>query len=142
MKRGQLETIVTTGVEFYDLDPMDVVWHGNHARYLEMGRRALLSRIGYGYRAMKDSGFAWPVVEMNIHYTRPILLGMRLEIATSVIEWQNRLKLAFAIRNADTGDRLTRATATQVAVDLATGEMLWETPAVFRDRIAPFLSPG
>ena len=141
MKRVELEVKVEAIAEFYDVDAMDVVWHGNHARFLEMGRRALLTHIGYGYRAMKESGYIWPVVEMNIHYTRPISLGTRLEIATCVTEWDNRLKLAFTIRDADTGKRLARASATQVAVDMATGEMQWETPGVFRERIAPFLSP-
>ena len=28
---------VTIKVQFFDLDPMQVVWHGNYARYLEAG---------------------------------------------------------------------------------------------------------
>jgi acyl-CoA thioester hydrolase len=30
------ETVIT--VNFYDLDPMNVVWHGNYPRFLEQGR--------------------------------------------------------------------------------------------------------
>ena len=48
-----LEVVARTAAEFHDLDPMNVVWHGNHVRFLEVGRRALLNRIGYGYEAMK-----------------------------------------------------------------------------------------
>ena len=29
-------------VEFYDLDPMNVVWHGNYVKYLEKARCDLL----------------------------------------------------------------------------------------------------
>ena len=36
---------VTIRVQFYDLDPMQVVWHGNYARFLEQARCALLERI-------------------------------------------------------------------------------------------------
>lgn len=34
-------------VEFYDLDPMDVVWHGNYVKYLEVARCDMLSKLGY-----------------------------------------------------------------------------------------------
>jgi acyl-CoA thioesterase FadM len=30
--------------EFYDLDPMQVVWHGNYARFLEQARSIIIMR--------------------------------------------------------------------------------------------------
>ena len=29
---------VTIRTQFYDLDPMNIVWHGNYVRYLEQAR--------------------------------------------------------------------------------------------------------
>lgn len=31
----KIETSCEIDVEFYDLDPMNVVWHGNYIKYLE-----------------------------------------------------------------------------------------------------------
>ena len=36
--------------EFFDVDAMQVVWHGNYVKYLEIARCALLDKIGYGYK--------------------------------------------------------------------------------------------
>lgn len=34
-------------VQFFDLDPMQIVWHGNYVKYLEVVRCALLDKIDY-----------------------------------------------------------------------------------------------
>jgi len=34
-------------VQFFDLDPMQVVWHGHYVKYLEVARCALLNTIDY-----------------------------------------------------------------------------------------------
>ena len=49
---------------------MNIVWHGNYVRYLEQARAALLGGIGFGYREMKEFGFAWPIVDLSIRYVR------------------------------------------------------------------------
>ena len=51
-----LTTEITLTIPFYDLDPLEIVWHGNYARYFEQARCALLDKIGYNYNAMKESG--------------------------------------------------------------------------------------
>jgi hypothetical protein len=58
-------------IQFYDLDPMQVVWHGNYARYFEQARCALLDSIGYNYPEMKASGYAWPVIDMQAFPSQP-----------------------------------------------------------------------
>ena len=37
---------VSTEIEvpFYDIDPMDIVWHGNYIKYFEVARCALLKK--------------------------------------------------------------------------------------------------
>ena len=37
-----------TQVQFYDLDPMEVVWHGHYVNYLEIVRGVLLDTIDHG----------------------------------------------------------------------------------------------
>ena len=129
-------------VQFYDLDPMDVVWHGNYARFLEQGRCALLDRIGYNYAQMRESGYAWPIVDMRIKYVRPIRMAERIVVTASLLEYENRLKLDYRIRRQTDGAVLTKAQTVQVAVHMATGEMLLESPPILFEKIRALVCGG
>ncbi|HKX50998.1 MAG TPA: acyl-CoA thioesterase, partial [Candidatus Binatia bacterium] len=50
-------------------------------------------------------------------------------------EWENRLKIGYLITDAQSGRRLTRASTTQVAVDIATREMCFVSPRVLLERM-------
>lgn len=128
-----------TEAQFHDIDPMNIVWHGNYPRFFELARVAILDEISYGYEEMKESGFAWPVIEMNIRYAHPMLLREKVKVLAGITEWENRLKIDFEIRNKETNKRLCKAYAMHVAVELKTNTMLWETPEVFRKKLEPFL---
>ncbi|GAA0842303.1 acyl-CoA thioesterase [Cupriavidus pauculus] len=120
---------------FHDLDPMDVVWHGNYLRYFEQARCALLQRIDYDYPQMRDSGYAWPIVDLRVKYVRPLHYGQTVVVRATFVEWENRLKIAYEVRDAATGERLTRGHSIQVAVDLRTREMQYVSPPVLLQRL-------
>jgi acyl-CoA thioester hydrolase len=122
-------------VQFYDLDPMNVVWHGNYVKYLEVARCALLNKIGYDYPAMKESGYAWPVIDMQIRYVGPAVFNQRLRLRAEIVEWENRLKIHYVVSDAQSGKRITKATTVQVAVDMASGEMCFVSPAVLLEKL-------
>lgn len=130
-----LSADVVINVQFYDLDPMEVVWHGNYPRFLEQARCALLDRIGYGYAEMRDSGYAWPVVDMRIKYVRPIRMAETIIVTATLTEYENRLKLDYRIRRQTDGEVLTKAHSIQVAVDMETGEMHLESPSILFEKI-------
>ncbi len=125
---------VVIQTQFYDLDPMQVVWHGNYPRFLEQARCALLDRIGYNYPQMQASGHVWPIVDMRIKYVRPIRFGDAITVTASLAEFENRLKIDYRIRD-NAGQVLTKAQTIQVAVLAASGEMLLESPAVLTEKI-------
>ena len=120
---------------FYDLDPMDVVWHGHYTRYLELARCALLERFDYGYAAMRVSGYAWPVVDMRLKYVRAAVFNQRLKVRGEVTEWENRLRIDYLITDASSGARVNKAHTIQVAVDMRTQEMQFVCPAVLWERL-------
>jgi acyl-CoA thioester hydrolase len=122
-------------VQFYDLDPMEVVWHGNYVKYLEVARCALLDAIGYNYAEMKASGYMWPIIEMNLRYAGPATFGQRLRLRAEIVEWENRLRIDYLASDAATGRRLNRATTTQVAVDIASGEMCFVSPPILFEKL-------
>ncbi|HEX8611813.1 MAG TPA: thioesterase family protein [Telluria sp.] len=122
-------------VQFFDLDPMQIVWHGNYVKYLEVARCALLDKIDYNYEQMKASGFAWPVIDMNLRYIGPAVFGQRLILRAEIVEYENRLKIDYLITDAASGKRLNRASTTQVAVDIASGEMCFMSPPVLFEKL-------
>jgi len=122
-------------VPFHDLDPMDVVWHGNYARYFERARHALLGAIDYDFPQMKESGYAWPVVDMSIRYVGPARFGQRLRVSARIVEWENRLRIRYEVRDLATGARLTKGETVQVAVSIETGEMCFVSPRVLFERL-------
>ncbi len=138
MKAVVSESIVTCA-QFYDLDPMNIVWHGNYPRFFELARTALLKRIGYGYKEMVASGYAWPVIDMHIRYYRPLTLAMPIEVTAGITEWENRLKIQYELRDVETKKKTTTGYTLQVAVEIKSEKRSWETPPVLRERLAPYL---
>lgn len=131
--RWSAQTEIT--VQFYDLDPMQIVWHGNYVKYFEVARCALFDSIGYNYVQMKESGYAWPIIDLAVRYVGPAAFGQRLLVRAAIVEWENRLKIDYLITDAASGKRVTRGSTTQVAVDIATGEMCFVSPAILFDKL-------
>jgi acyl-CoA thioester hydrolase len=75
------------------------------------------------------------VVDLRTKYIRPLKYGQRLRIEARLTEWENRMRIDYVIRDADTGLVHTKAHTLQVAVEIASGELWLVTPAVFRERI-------
>lgn len=126
---------VETQVQFFDLDPMQIVWHGRYVQYLEIVRCALLEKIGYNYMQMKESGYIWPIIDIHLRYAGSAVFGQVLKLRADIVEWENRLKIEYVISDAASGKRLTRASTTQVAVDVNTGEMQFVSPPVLMQKL-------
>jgi acyl-CoA thioester hydrolase len=131
------ETIIT--VQFYDLDPMEIVWHGNYVRYLEQARCALLDKIGFNYEEMSRTPYAWPVVDLRIKFVRPARFGQELRAAATLLEYENRLKIGYTIADRSSGEIATKAHTIQVAVDRATNELLFESPTILIEKVKRWL---
>lgn len=120
---------------FHDIDPMEVVWHGHYMKYLELARCALLQRFDYDYPQMRESGYAWPIVDLRAKYVRSARFGQKLKVRAEIVEWENRLKIDYLVSDAATGETLTRAHSIQVAVDMRTGGMCFASPPVLLERL-------
>ncbi|HJE28156.1 thioesterase [Pseudomonas sp. TTU2014-096BSC] len=134
-KSGVLQAEVEILVPFFDVDSMDVVWHGHYIKYFEVARCALLDRIGHNYQQMRDAGYAWPVIDVQLRYMRGARFNQRIIVRADLIEWENRLKINYLINDAETGERMTRGTSVQVAVEIASREMQLASPKVFVEAV-------
>lgn len=134
-KPVNLSAEVEIEVPFHDVDVMQVVWHGHYVKYFEIGRCALLRRFDYDYREMEESGYLWPVVDCHLKYVRPARYGQRVVVRAELLEYENRLKIAYEIRDAQSGERLTTGTTVQVAVDGANNELQFVSPAIVIEKV-------
>ena len=128
-----VETVIRA--QFFDLDPMNIVWHGNYARFLELGRCAFLDRLDFNYTQMQASGFAFPIVEMRLKYVAPIRFRQDFVVITTLADYEHRLRFDYVIRDLESGTVLTRARTTQVAVRIDTGELCLESPPVLIEKV-------
>jgi len=126
---------IETQVQFNHLDPMEIVWHGHYVNYLEIVRSALLTSIDYNYPQMRASGYLWPVIDLHVRYIAPAKFGQRLKLRAEIVEWENRLKIAYLLTDGASGRRVGRASTTQVAVAMATGEMCFVSPPVLFEKL-------
>ena len=138
--KGVLHSDTQIRVPFFDVDSMHVVWHGHYVKYLEVARCALLDHLGHNYQQMQAAGFAWPVIDLQLRYMRGATFGQRLNVRASLVEWENRLKINYLISDLATGERMTRGSSVQVAVEIASREMLLASPAVMVDAVRKVLA--
>lgn len=134
-KAGVLQAEIELQVQFYDVDMMEIVWHGHYVKYFEQARCALLDKLNHNYRQMRDSGYAWPVIDLQVRYVRGAQFGQHIIVRADLVEWESRLKINYLISDAATGERMTRGSTVQVAVEIATREMQFTSPQVFIDAV-------
>lgn len=130
-RRGPISETTQVEVAFHDVDMMSVVWHGHYFKYLEAARWRLMDRLGYGFDAMRESGYLWPVIETHIRHVRSASFGDRLDVAASLVEWQSRLAINYLVTDATSGCRVARARTVQVAVVGSTRELQFNSPPEF-----------
>lgn len=134
MKRF-LEHHIDIVVPFHDCDMMNVVWHGNYFRYLELARCALLQTMQYDYPDMKASGFAWPIIDAQIRYMGSATFNQTLRVKAAITEWENRLRIDYEIVDVESGKRLTKAHTIQVAVSVPDGELQLISPPILKQKL-------
>ena len=127
-------------VAFYDVDAYRVVWHGNYARYFEIARCALLEVVGFPYRRMEETGYFFPIVDMQTRFARPLVFQQPFQVTASLREWRSKLIIDYVIHDSGTGELIARASTVQVAVAMPDQITQFESPAVLIDAVDAALS--
>ena len=134
-----IETSVEFKVEFYDVDAMGVVWHGNYVKYMELGRCALLDKIGYGYNEMKESNYAFPVASLKLKYIKPLMFKQTAVIKAVLTEYENRIKIEYFIYDKESGDLVTKGESIQMALNMKTLTTSFQCPECFIKKVETLL---
>ncbi len=109
-------------VRYGETDQMGVVYHGNYALYLELGRIEWLSKLGISYKEMEESGVMLPVFSLQLHYKKPAKFGDILTLKT-ILKKAPTVKIEFdyEIYNQE-GDLLTLANTVLAFINIETGK--------------------
>ncbi len=124
-----VSTSVTLKVPYYDVDLMQIVWHGNYLKYFEVARQALFREHGVDLkRYMEDTGYVFPIVRSTIKHIWP--LRFEDEFTCTAVLKEARVKIVsdFEIRLNSNGRLCARGRTEQVAVRLPEMEMVFQIP--------------
>jgi len=126
-------------IPFYDIDLLDIAWHGHYCKYLELARCALLEKIEYDYMTMRKTGYVWPIVDLQVRYLLPARFMQKIRVRAELIEWEYRMKIKYRIQDAESGQLMVKAQTIQVALDRESREMQYASPPVFLEKLARYL---
>lgn len=71
-------------VRYQETDQMGVVYHGNYLVWFEIGRTKYIESLGLKYTELEGMGYFSPVIDINVHYKKPIIYGETATIKTSL----------------------------------------------------------
>jgi acyl-CoA thioester hydrolase len=124
-----VSTSVTLKVPYYDVDLMQVVWHGNYLKYFEVGRQALFRKYGVDLqRYMEDTRYVFPIVRSTIKHIWPLRFDDEFTCTVVLKEVRVRIVLNYEIKLNSNGRLCAKGWTEQVAVLLPVMEMVFQIP--------------
>lgn len=123
-------------VAFYDLDPMQVVWHGNYFHYFENARVALFAQLGIDlFDFYKRTQCLFPIVKTSTKHIYPLRYGDEFICKASVVEGKTKIVVDFEIRLKVDARLCTRGRTEQIAVQAQGMEVLFTIPDEIRNAL-------
>ena len=125
---------VKISVPFYDLDPMQIVWHGNYLNYFELARAGLFQRYGVDlYNYYDRTRIIFPIIRTQTKHILPLRHRDEIICKATLVDANIKLIVDFEIRKAGENVVCARGRTEQVAVQMPQGETLYSIPADIRD---------
>src|SRR6056300_1066406 len=109
-------------VRYGETDQMGIVYHGNYALYLEMGRIEWLRKHGISYKYMEESGIMLPVISLSINYKKSAGYDDVINVKTQVKKKPSvKIEFDYEITN-EAGEILTTANTVLAFIDMKTNK--------------------
>lgn len=122
-------------VSFCDLDPLNIVWHGNYLKYLELARGEMFESLGFGYEKMAENNLSYPIAKMDLKFIAPATLNQELNVCCTLKEIEPAIIIDYLITDINTNEKLFKATSMQIRVHLVSKETLYIAPDVLKKRL-------
>ena len=88
---------------------------------------------------LRASNYLWPIIETRVRFVQAVQYRQQIVVSATLMEWENRLRIDYLIRDARTGARLTTGHTIQCAVDAQTHELQLVSPAPLLERLKAYL---
>ena len=125
---------VKISVPFFDLDPMQIVWHGNYLNYFELARAELFLRYGVDlYSYYEREKIIFPIIRTATKHIFPLKHRDEIICKATLADANIKLVVDFEIRKAADGNVCARGRTEQVAVKTPEMETLFSIPQDIRD---------
>lgn len=82
-------------LRYSDSDQMGVVYHANYFTFFEQSRTGFLKDLGIDYYDIEETGYLFPVRDVNCTYLKSIRLGEEI-VCETVLEDYSKVKLSFS----------------------------------------------
>lgn len=113
----QLSCAIEGRVPFYDLDPAQIVWHGNYLNYFENARQALFAQQGVDFNEyFRRTQYIFPISKTSAKHIYPLRYKDAYICRATLVEARTRIILDFEIRLKDKGRLCTQGRTEQVTV--------------------------
>lgn len=107
-------------VRYGETDQMGIVYHGNYAQYLEMGRIEWLRNLGISYKKMEEEGIMLPVISLSLNYKKSALYDDVIQVTTNLKKMPSaKIEFDYVIENEE-GEILTLGETTLAFIDIET----------------------
>ncbi len=107
-------------VRYSETDQMGIVYHGNYAQYLEIGRIEWLRNFGVSYKKMEEQGVMLPVISLSINYKKSARYDDVVYVKTQLSKMPTAtIEFNFEILNED-GEIITLAKAVLAFINMKT----------------------
>lgn len=107
-------------VRYGETDQMGVVYHGNYAQYLEMGRVEWLRSLGFSYKQMEKDGIMLPVISLQMHFKKSATYDDLLTVTTKLNKLPMvKIEFDYEIHN-ERGELLVTANTVLAFMDMRT----------------------
>lgn len=127
---------ISMKVAFHDVDPLQVVWHGNYLKYFDVARFGLFAARGIDlYIYMVEKHIVFPVTRTSLKHISPLRAFDEFICRATVTELQYKIGMSFEIRKKEGGILCARGTSEQLAVRYPEMEMEFAIPDDIRQAL-------
>lgn len=136
MHKEQKSFEVTIRVPFFDLDPMQIVWHGNYLNYFEIARAALFEHLGVDLYSFYDKyKLIFPIIKTSTKHIFPLRHRDEIICKATLVDANIKLVVDFEIRRVADGKVCARGRTEQVTVQTPEMETLFSIPEEIRSSL-------
>ncbi len=132
-KKDNMSYEIRLTVPFHDVDPMQIVWHGNYLKYFDIARFELFRNAGVDlWEFFKKTNYLFPITKTTTKHIVPLRYGDEFICKATIIDARIKIVIDFEVRLTGRNEICTKGRGDQVAVKYPELEMMLEIPDEIR----------